>query len=570
MANTFAQFSGSGAGTENDPYLIFNPIQLNQIRNFSSAYFKLMADIDLTEFIEDEYPRVGWLPINSYGCILDGNEKTISGLWIKRSETDKVGLFGSLSKGTIKNLTLKAQIEGNNNVGALVGQAFSSSFNNCSIEAVVSGNSRVGGVVGGVENRIYSGCSFSSITASVIVEAKNNYVGGCIGYGGATIVNCNLQDSRIKGGDEVGGLAGCYASINNSCFIGVINGNTYVGGLVGKNNKNNIYNSYSLSDVLASGDYVGGIIGESGGNCSDCLFSGSVSGVNNVGGIMGCYLLTEDHYSIELNRCLVMAQIEGNDYVGGICGKAENRFGYVWSYLRIRNNAAVNSIISSKGDNIGRICCGNISDNRFLIVGENKTYNKTPIIINGISQNYIEDSNQNGTGVSATTLKLKATYVAMQWDFSDVWAIQETECFPYLMRQTSPPNIMSELVAGATNIKGKCEEGSIVTLYVEDEKIQTTCKGNDFSFSVSPLQAGKELRFSAKADGKEQSYYIMKEVSYKGKGTESDPYQIFSAEDLTGVYRKGFYKQMNDIDLTEWINKNSYIEGWIPIWAIIQ
>ena len=49
---TFAQFSGSGSGTENDPYLIFNPIQLNQMRNFlnqSGVYFKLMADIDLTE-----------------------------------------------------------------------------------------------------------------------------------------------------------------------------------------------------------------------------------------------------------------------------------------------------------------------------------------------------------------------------------------------------------------------------------------------------------------------------------------------------------------------------------------
>ena len=31
---TFAQFSGSGSGTENDPYLILNPIHLNQMRNF--------------------------------------------------------------------------------------------------------------------------------------------------------------------------------------------------------------------------------------------------------------------------------------------------------------------------------------------------------------------------------------------------------------------------------------------------------------------------------------------------------------------------------------------------------
>ena len=57
VATMFAQFSGSGSGTENDPYLILNPIQLNQIRNFlnqSGVYFKLMADIALTDYIEEE------------------------------------------------------------------------------------------------------------------------------------------------------------------------------------------------------------------------------------------------------------------------------------------------------------------------------------------------------------------------------------------------------------------------------------------------------------------------------------------------------------------------------------
>lgn len=54
---TFAQFSGSGSGTKNDPYLILNPIQLNQMRHFlnkEDVYFKMMADVDLTEFLEDE------------------------------------------------------------------------------------------------------------------------------------------------------------------------------------------------------------------------------------------------------------------------------------------------------------------------------------------------------------------------------------------------------------------------------------------------------------------------------------------------------------------------------------
>lgn len=53
---TFAQFSGSGSGTENDSYLIMNPILLNQLRNNlnqSGVCFRLMADIDLAEFFTD-------------------------------------------------------------------------------------------------------------------------------------------------------------------------------------------------------------------------------------------------------------------------------------------------------------------------------------------------------------------------------------------------------------------------------------------------------------------------------------------------------------------------------------
>jgi hypothetical protein len=42
-------FSGDGAGSEGDPYIIMTAAQLNEMRNFISpdVYFKLGADIDL-------------------------------------------------------------------------------------------------------------------------------------------------------------------------------------------------------------------------------------------------------------------------------------------------------------------------------------------------------------------------------------------------------------------------------------------------------------------------------------------------------------------------------------------
>ena len=125
-----AQFSGSGSGTENDPYLILNPIHLNQMRNYlgtSNVYFKLMADINLTDFLEDENPTQGWMPIGTsqsyFKGIFDGNGKTISGLWIARDTEDYVGLFGYCYEAVIKNLTIKdAVIKGNNYVGVICGR----------------------------------------------------------------------------------------------------------------------------------------------------------------------------------------------------------------------------------------------------------------------------------------------------------------------------------------------------------------------------------------------------------------------------------------------------------------
>ena len=66
VATTFAQYSGSGNGTEDDPYLIYNENQLSQVSNFlnqKGVVFKLMKDLDLTSWIAENNPSQGWLPI---------------------------------------------------------------------------------------------------------------------------------------------------------------------------------------------------------------------------------------------------------------------------------------------------------------------------------------------------------------------------------------------------------------------------------------------------------------------------------------------------------------------------
>lgn len=556
---TFAQgsFTGSGSGTESDPYLIFYPFQLNQLRYFlnqEGVYFKMMDDVDLTEYIEDEYTSGGWQPIGTtsspFKGILDGNGKTISGLFIDRNSTDNVGLFSYVSGVTIKDLNLIVSIKGCKSVGALTGQQIgNNTYSNIVVKGSIYGQENVGGLVG--EDLIRSNNRFSNITAIVDVKASGNDVGGLVGDAvDSYFTNCKVINSVVTGKNHVGGIAGQYGQHINCIFMGSIIGDSYVGGLSGYFSGAN--NSCVIADINATGNYIGGIVGNDIDNISNCYFCGHISGYDYIGGIIGGIVSSGN-----VTKNYAYAEIKGNKSVGGICGHQNTGKITQCAYLG-------NMIRATEGD-VGRILGSGVANVGELgTVNENKALNRAIVIKTGVAQE-INDDKYNGTGASPTTLKLKATYVSMGWDFTDTWEIQETECYPYFKTQTAPPVITSQVVSSATTISGKCIDGGTVTLEIDGVKQQMVSTGNEFSFTVSPLQAGHEVRISAKAEGKEQSYYTTEIVSYLGKGTESDPYQVYTASDLTGMYRKGYFKLMNDIDLTDYINQYSPTEGWQSI-----
>lgn len=582
---SFAQFSGSGSGTENDPYLIFNPIQLNQLRNFlnqEGVYFKLMADIDLTEFLDDEYPTQGWLPVGNstspFCGILDGNGNTISGLIINRDNSDNIGLFGYTSSCLIRNLTLRAQIKGRNNVGGFIGCAackseysYINSLEGCRIEGTINGNENVGGFIGIVngsvkyETRDYKGRWVSatryanvqavSLTSVVQIFGSGNNIGGiigCINDGSGDASECVVNNSTLNGIQYVGGIIGKGAcSLNKCAYIGTISGDSYVGGICGRQD-GAMTRCFVLSPISASGDYVGGMAGSTKSltSISDCYYNGVVNGRDKVGGFVG-------YSESEIYHCQSISDVKGRNQVGGLVGCHNGT---------IKSCISHSKYITATSGEIGRIY-GHKDDGQVGTMGstnENKSYNRTIVISQGVAQD-ITDNEMNGSGVSATTLRLKATYVAMGWDFTDTWEIQETECYPYFKTQTAPPVITSQVVSGATTVSGKCIDGGLIALEIDGVKQQMISKGNSFSFTVSPLRAGHEVRISAKVDGKEQSYYTTEVVSFLGKGTEADPYQISTAADLSQVYRKGHYKLMSDIDLTDYINQYCGSDGWESI-----
>lgn len=639
--SVFAQYSGSGSGTENDPYLIFNADELSQIRNFlnnEKVYFKLMDDINLEEWISENNPNQGWSPIgNSSSHFMghfDGNNKEISGLSINRSSIQYVGLFGYVEKANIDNLSINGDITGKDYVGVLAGYSFKAIFSNIQTSGTVIGENFIGGLTGCIDDKSsQTDGQINNIEIHTIIKGSD-YVGGLSGL----LSNCTTEDVRVNGdvigNSNVGGVVGrMYLNFGNTLLFenvkmyGNVSGTTLVGGIIGnyevrigeyKLNKimysgnvtgtekvggiigsfkytdhfnsqgiSKLNNSTVIGKIKASNNYSGGILGFSEGsnggnwcrtalNITNCYFNGYVKGYDNVGGIAGQF----GGGTMSFNYS--NAKVIGNDNVGGLAGllfgiwNGDNHYGgysttYRESRMYVKSNISANQQVVSIGYNAGRIFGAAQFNKDKDVIGitgtseENKCLSVSSLIINGKEIEVVDDD-KNGTNTSLKSLKSASTYTGLGWDFStNDWTILETECFPYKTWQTAPPVISSELVSGATNIKGKSVEGGNVTVQTGDESYNTTCTNNDWSVNVSPLQAGNTVSAFARISSKEQSYMVMEDISFSGKGTLEDPFLVYSSEDLQGIGKKGYYKLMNDIDLTSWISTNQPIYGWIPI-----
>jgi len=66
-----------------------------------------------------------------------------------------------------------------------------------------------------------------------------------------------------------------------------VNGERYVGGLIGYNVRGIIENCNSIGNVTGDYDYIGGLIGFNGGTVQNCYSTGNVIGDSRVGGLVG-------------------------------------------------------------------------------------------------------------------------------------------------------------------------------------------------------------------------------------------------------------------------------------------
>jgi len=500
-------FSGSGSGTSDDPYRIFNADQLNQVRNFlgnTDVFFSLEADIDLAPWLAENNPYEGWQPIGTesspFKGTFNGNGHTISNLAINRPETDNVGLFGYVVGCNIYNITFhRCAITGNDYVGGIVGYVgYEASISKCVVYGVITGNDNIGGIAGGTDQAM-------------------------------TISTC-LSNASIKGDTNIGGIVGTtsfYAKVEQCVSSSRIIGKKSVGGIAGGDH-GHYNNCYTCGKMIEGTEEVGGIMGDASGSSN----------------IVKCYSQT--------------SLIAGNINIGGLAGSASSSYSYIQSSVAINELLVANS-------KMNRICPSKYYGGEQGTSNENKAWVLTKMLVNDEEQKPVEGL-ADGTNIGLSALKLKATYQGLGWDFDDVWEIQETETFPYFKTQTAPPYFTGTLKAGQTEISGQCVEDGTVTVRIGDKEYSAQSSGNTWTVTVDPLQGGETAEITVRADGKMPSYPVFADIELTGNGTAEDPFLVASAADLRGVTEDAaYYKLTQDIDLTEWIDENNPTGGWQPV-----
>ena len=225
-----------------------------------------------------------WLPMGKinadngqrmlYAGIFDGKEHSISGLYanmydapVEDSEyafnkKSFAGLFG-LYAGVTRNLRiLDSYMRGEYSIGGICGCNDGGTVQNCYSAATVCGNSYIGGICG---------------------RSQSNSI----------IENCYNEGSVYGAARSIGGICGDNFSSIESCYnIGIIEGNSSVGGIVG--GSSGLGNTIWLKDCYNRGNVIG-----------------DTEKIGGIGGYIS-YGLVENCYS--------QATVSGNTYVGGICG----------------------------------------------------------------------------------------------------------------------------------------------------------------------------------------------------------------------------------------------------------
>lgn len=463
-------FSGSGAGTEKSPYLITSADELFEVRSDMNAYYKLVNDIDLGTWLDEENPQYGWNPIGSFTTPFkghfDGNKKSISGMYINRDTETGVGLFGCILNAEIKNLSLvNPTVKGDNYVSALVG------------------------------SYCYDKANFTtSAVSNVIVIAGNISSHGslCGSIAGSIEPNdLDIKNFSTYSGTNTTIINGCYSSAN-------IQSDAQAGGICGRVICGDFY--YYTSGASGTGHYYQSYKV----NLVDNAFDGTIEAQSCAGILASIETLSQYYYvgssivnkyldaNIEIQRNIVTGSLYGERLVEGIsCGSAKT--------ITLKNNFCLAPMLSSNSGSVFRISQTGQPDNF--------AFNRT-IISQGGQEISVEDNSQNGSSYGSSSLHRKSTYAGAGFDFISQWNIVEGETFPFNIGQCMLP-VVTKFESGSKGIlEGTSPEDGKIFVVVNQKLYSTNSIDKSWKLTLGKIGEGEVAKVSFKNDTNHPSIIV--------------------------------------------------------------
>jgi hypothetical protein len=324
IAQTWPPAGMQGDGTNENPWEITMPEHLAALANYVNAgngentigrYYKLMNDIDLSKY--NNWKPIGERTNSFYAtCFnghLNGNNKTVKNLTIRRSTENYIGLFALMYVGSIENLVVEEcdVVGGESNVGGLVGYN-SASINNCNVTGKIKGKrSCIGGLIGINHGSIINCYTVCDVSGG---QSPFGHIGGLIGMNYGNISNCHATGNIDTQGGRSGGLIGENIGYLSNCHAtGTVNGNFDAGGLIGYN-QGNIFQCFATGNVNGI-DEIGGLVGYNFyADISNCYAAGDVSGANGVGGLVG------NNWIAAISNSYATGDVNATGYLGDIGG----------------------------------------------------------------------------------------------------------------------------------------------------------------------------------------------------------------------------------------------------------
>ncbi len=235
-----------GNGTKQSPYIIRQKQDLLQITLNPAAYYSLGCDIQLDGV---------WEGIPEFSGTLDGKGFKISGMRFEK-DREAVGLFNTITGGTVKNLTIDASVESKRTVGILAGINDGGSIENCIVTGEVTAKTSMAGGICGVNK----GKIINSMAAPYFVTA-NSYAGGICGQNFGDIENCLAATDTVVSDMYAGGISGSNEGgrIENcvSACMTVYDSLTQNSGRIATNRKDGITrNNYFYKDAVTNAAYI--------------------------------------------------------------------------------------------------------------------------------------------------------------------------------------------------------------------------------------------------------------------------------------------------------------------------